>query len=255
MDLPELKAELATATEPDISAELVEAYQELKVRYFRRDFRPGQLEAGRFAEAALRILQLMSGGSHTPIGKALPPLPVLMQALESADPSHVHESIRIHIPRTLAAVYNIRNRRDIGHIAADVDANSMDAEFVMSACNWVLAEFVRLFHRCSPEQAQAYVEGIVKRRVPLIQVFGETPFVLRPGLSARHEILALLFHQGDLGASLDQLDSWLPTVERRIIGARLSELERRDRYVRRVEGCIFITDTGVAYVESQLIPA
>jgi len=255
MNLAELNAQLARATDPDISTELVEAYEELKVRYYRRDFRPGQLEAGRFAEAAFRILQLKAGGSYAAIGKALPRLPVLIESLESADASRVHESIRIHIPRTLAAVYNIRNRRDVGHIAADVDANAMDAEFVMSACNWVLAEFVRLFHQCSPEEAQAYVEGIVKRRLPLIQVFGETPFVLRSGLPARDEILVLLSHQGSLGASLNQLDSWLPTVDRRNIRARLSELERRDRYVRRLEGRIFITDTGIEYVDSQLLRA
>lgn len=253
--MAELRAELGTASDPDLAGELVDAYEELKVRYYRRDFRPGQLEAGRFAEAAFRILQLRARGSYTAIGKALPQLPVLIQDLESADPSRVHESVRIHIPRTLAAVYNIRNRRDVGHIAADVDANSMDAEFVMSACNWVLAEFVRLFHQCSAEHAQAYVEGIVKRRVPLIQVFGETPFVLRAGLPARDEILVLLSHQGSLGASLDQLDSWLPTVDRANIRARLSELERRDRYVRRVEGRTFITDTGIEYVESQLLRA
>jgi hypothetical protein len=253
MDVQQLKCELAKATDSQVSTELVEAYEELKIRYYRRDFRPGQLEAGRLAEAAFRILQLKASGSYTPIGKALPKLPMLMGALESADASAVHESIRIHIPRTLAAVYNVRNRRDIGHIAADVNANSMDAEFVMSACNWVLAEFVRLFHQCSPEQAQAYVEGIVKRRAPLIQVFGDTPFVLKPGLSARDELLVVLYHQGGVGASLDQLDSWLPTIDRRIIRARLSELERRYRYVRRVEGRILITDTGLEYVESSLL--
>jgi hypothetical protein len=255
MDVKALEAQIAAASDQALASELVGAYGELKKRYHRRDFRPGQLEAGRFAEAAFRILQLKAGGPCTPVGKPLPQLPVLMKTLESADASRVHESIRVHIPRTLAAVYNVRSRRDVGHIAADVDANSMDAEFVMSACNWVLAEFVRLFHQCSAEHAQACVEGIVKRRVPLIQVFGETPFVLKPGLPARDEILVLLYHQGDLGASLDQLDSWLPTVDRRMIRARLSELECRYRHVRRVEGRAFITDTGIEYVESGLLHA
>ena len=78
--------------------------------------------------------------------------------------------------------------------------------------------------------------------------------MLGAGLSARDEIVVLLYHQGDLGASLDQLDSWLPTVDRPIISARLSELERRYRYVRRVEGRVFITDTGIEHVESRLLP-
>ena len=254
MNLNELKSELAAATERDIAGELIDAYEELKTRYFRRDFRPGQLEAGRFAEAGFRILQLQAKGSYTPVGRQLPRLPALMYALESADSSSVHESIRIHIPRVLAAVYNVRNRRDVGHIAADVDANSMDAEFVVAACSWVLAEFVRLFHACSAEQARAYVEGIVERRAPLVQVFGETVFVLKPGLPVKDEILVVLYHQGGLGASLDQLDGWLPTADRPIIRARLSDLERRYRYVRRIAGRALLTDTGVEYVEAKLLP-
>jgi len=253
-DVQWLRAQIAAATDPHLAGELVDAYEELKTRYFRRDFRPGQLEAGRFAEAAFRILQLKTEGSYTPVGKQLPRLPDLMQTLESADASHIHESVRIHIPRVLAAVYNVRNRRDVGHIAADVDVNSMDAEFVVGACSWVLAEFVRLFHMCSPEKAQAFVEGIVKRRAPLVQVFGETPFVLKPGLSVKDEILVLLYHQGSAGATLDQLDGWLPSVKRSAISSRLSELERKYRYVRRVGGCIFTTDTGIEFVEARLLP-
>lgn len=255
MNLAQLKAEIAAASEPALADELVDAYEELKSRYFRHDFRPGELEAGRFAEAAFRILQLKATGSYTPVGKTMPKLPALIQNLESTDASKVHESIRLHIPRVLAAVYNVRNRRDVGHIAADVDANSMDAEYVVAACSWVLAEFIRLFHQCSPEEAQAYVEAIVRRRAPLVQMFGETPFVLQPGLPAKDEILILLYHQGSLGASLDQLDEWLPTVERKVMNARVSELERQRRYIRRMDGRIFITDTGSETVESRLLPA
>jgi hypothetical protein len=255
MDLVSLRAQIATASDDALAGELIEAYAELKTRYFRRDFRPGQLEAGRFAEAAFRVLELKATAAYTPVGRSLPSVQRLLQTLEAADATRVHESIRLHIPRALAAVYNVRNRRDVGHIAADVDANSMDAEYLVATCNWILAEFVRLFHGCSPEEAQGYVEAIVKRRVPLVQIFGETPFVLRPGLRVKDEILLLLYHQGQLGASLDQLDDWMPTVARNVIRTRASELQRRDRYVRRVNGRIFVTDTGTEYVESALIEA
>ncbi len=255
MDVTGLRAQIAAASEAILAQELIDAYEELKTRYFRRDFRPSQLEGGRFAEAAFRILQLKATGSYTPVGKTLPNVQDLLQTLGSADASTVHESIRVHIPRALAALYNVRNRRDVGHIAADVDANSMDAEYVVAVCNWVLAEFVRLFHQYGPEEAQAYVEALVKRRAPLVQVFGETPFVLHPGLSAKEEILLLLYHQGPLGASLDQLDAWLPTVARNTVRSRVSELERQQRYVRRANGRIYVTDTGIQYVESRIIQA
>jgi len=254
MDLAGLESQIAQATDASLAEELIDAYEELKSRYFRRDFRPGSLEAGRFAEAAFRILQLKAAGSFTPVGQSLPRVPVLLSSLEAADPTTVHESMRIHIPRALAAVYNVRNRRDVGHIAADVDANSMDAEYVVANCSWVLAEFVRLFHGCSPEEAQAYVEAIVERRAPLVQMFQGVPFVLHPGLSARDEILLLLYHRGALGATTGELDSWLPTIQRNVINARVSELERTRRHVRRAGGRAYVTETGSRYVELELFP-
>jgi hypothetical protein len=254
MNLAQLRAEIASEAGRDLAAELLDAYEELKSRYFRRDFRPGELEGGRFAEAAFRILQLKATGSATAVGRTLPKLPHLLSTLESADGNVVHESIRIHIPRALAAVYNVRNRRDVGHIAADVDANAMDAEYVVATCSWVLAEFVRLFHNCAPDEAQAYVEGIVARRAPLVQVFGEVPFVLKADLSAKEEILLLLYHQGKPGASIDELDGWLPTIERKVIRVRVGELERDYRYVRRLNGRNFITDAGTEFIESRISP-
>ena len=252
MNLAQLRADIAAASNVALANELIAAYEELKTRYFRQDFRPGQLAGGRFAEAAFRILQLKATGSHTLIGKTLPGVPILLRTLESVPAASAHESVRLHIPRALASVYNVRNRRDVSHIAADVDANSMDAEYVVATCNWVLAEFVRLFHQCSPEEAQALVEAIVKRRAPLVQVLRDVPFVLQPDLPAKDEILILLYHQGEIGASPDRLDGWLPTISRNVIAARVSDLELKFRHVRRLEGRIFITDTGAAYVEAML---
>jgi hypothetical protein len=253
-DATALEQQIAAACTTELARELFGAYEEMRKRYFRRDHRPGQLEAGRFAEAAFRVLQINATGRFTPVGNTLPKVPELMRGLEAADGTAVHESVRVHIPRALAVIYNVRNRRDVGHIAADVDANEMDAEMVMAVCNWVLAEFVRLFHRCSPAEAQAYVGALVKRQAPLVQVFGERPSVLAPNLTTRDEIMLLLYHQADTGASLQQLDEWMRGVDRKVITARISELELKHRYVVRFDGRFVISDTGVGYAETKLIP-
>ena len=253
MKLQELRDDIAAATQEDLAGEVVESYEELRARHFRRDFRPGLLEAGRFAEAVFRVLQVLATGKCTPVGKTLPKLPQLLVTLENADAGKVHESVRLHIPRALATVYNMRNKRDIGHIAADVDANVMDAEFAVASCNWVLAELVRLLHRCSPEDASVYVEKIVERRAPLVQVFGDEPFVLSTELSAKDEILVLLYQRGESGATLDDLDRWTPnTIGIRSLSARMSELENRDRFIRRLDGRAFLTESGAHHIESVL---
>ena len=252
MDLAQLRQLLASATDQPLADELVDAFEELKVRYYAHDFRPGSLEAGRFAEAAIRVCEHQVLGSYTPIGKPLPKFPALVQSLGSAPASGKHDSLRLHIPRVLAGVYDVRNRRDIGHIAADVDANSMDAEYVRSTCSWVLAELVRLFYNCSAEQAQRYVEAIVERRAPLVDVLGGEPFVTRPGLTQEDEIVVLLYHQGSEGATSAELGGWIPGSSQAAVASRLVPLERDRRLVSRVAKRAYITTTGIEYVENEL---
>lgn len=250
MNLEDIQRDIGAVSDEALASELLQAYEELRTRHFRRDFRPGQLEAGRFAEAAFRVLQHLATGEHTAVGKSLPKVPALMQTLQDADGTTVHESVRVHIPRALATVYNVRNRRDVGHIASDVDANVMDAELVLAVCTWVLAEFVRLVYQCDAEEAQACVERIIERKAPLVQVIGGAPFVIATNLTVAEELLVLIYNNDADEVTLADLDSWtLGSISRRVISARLSELENRDRFVRRVAGRICLTAPGATAAE------
>ena len=63
----------------------------------------------------------------------------------------------------LFALYEIRNSRGVGHVGGDVDANHMDAEFVLSAAKWVVAELVRLFHSTDVNIATEVVDALVDK--------------------------------------------------------------------------------------------
>lgn len=102
-------------------------------------------------------------------------------------------SIRIQIPRMIVALYEIRNNRNVGHVGADVDPNHMDATVVISMCQWIMAELVRVFHSVTTEQATAAVDSIVERNLPLLwHVNGKTR-ILAQGLNARDKMLLLLY--------------------------------------------------------------
>ncbi len=119
---------------------LLDAYAELKDNFNYERFRPSELEGGRFAEAAIRIVQHLSTGSHNPMGSPLPSFDKIVSALEKLPSASAHDSLRIHIPRSLWAIYGVRNRRDVGHIGGDVSPNRADAHFVVAVCDWILAE-------------------------------------------------------------------------------------------------------------------
>jgi hypothetical protein len=92
----------------------------------------------------------------------------------------------------LPALYEIRNNRGVGHAGGDVDPNHMDALAVLSMCNWVIAEFVRVFHSVSVDDAQALVDGLVERRVPLVWQDADVKRVLDSKMVLKHQLLLLL---------------------------------------------------------------
>ncbi|HVN38320.1 MAG TPA: hypothetical protein VMW19_09155, partial [Myxococcota bacterium] len=186
--------------------ELLEAYEASKRNYYLGDHRPNAVEGGRFCEAAFRLLQQAAFGTYDKVGKQID-TQGLIRRLESAPASAAVDSIRLHIPRALRVVYDIRNKRDAAHLADDIDPNLQDATLVISVLDWVMAEFVRLYHDVDADEAQAIVEELVTRGVPVVEDFDGFLKVLK-GLSASDHFVVLLYHRGDDGATVDQLREW-----------------------------------------------
>ncbi|MGW1203968.1 hypothetical protein [Streptomyces cyaneofuscatus] len=193
--------------------ELVASYEQAQRNYFLGGHRLSAVEGGRFCEAAYRILEFATSGSYTPVGSNLDTERVARK-LQSLPASAYPKSIRVHIPRSLRLVYDIRNSRDAAHLADGIDPNLQDATLVTGVLDWVLAELVRLSGGTTPDRARALVEELVTRRVPAVQDFGEYQKILRPGLRAGDRILVLLYRRGSRGADYGELSAWLPASAR-----------------------------------------
>ena len=76
--------------------------------------------------------------------------------LQNLPSSAQPDSIRLHIPRALRMVYDIRNKRDAAHLANGIDPNLQDSTLVISVLDWVLAELIRLHHTVSPRRCPAH---------------------------------------------------------------------------------------------------
>lgn len=197
----------------ELVLKLRNSYVALKENFYLGKHKPSELEGGHFAEVVLRILQWATGGvpsgtSYTPLGKSLPRFDQEVKRLESGD-SSTSKSLRVHIPRALLSLYDVRNGRGVGHPSGDVDPNLADATYVAMGADWVLAELIRIYHGLPLDQAQALVDGIVERQVPLVQMFGDFPKVLRRDLKNPAKALVILYVRGERGASCAELATWL----------------------------------------------
>ena len=99
------------------------------------------------------------------------------------------------IPRVLVGLYDVRNRRGVGHVGGDVNANHMDATFLLHSCQWVMAELVRMFHDTDVGTATAIADALVDRTLPIIWQVGEVRRLLDTALSDRDSVLMLLYNE------------------------------------------------------------
>lgn len=205
--------------------ELLGAFAEAKRRFYRDDLRPSEIEGARFSEAVFRILEWATTTTYTPLGKDLPKVPTLLGRLEQA--TAAPDSVRFHIPRTLRLIYDVRNKRDVAHLADGIDPNQQDATMVVRNMEWVLAELVRLYHSVSAREAHAIIVELVSKDVPLIQEFDGFPRVLKQ-LKASDHFLVLLYWRGSAGATDDELTAWARAQMRANMKRTLRAMDDKD---------------------------
>jgi hypothetical protein len=234
---------------PDVLVdEILVAFRQSKRRFYKNDLRPSEIEGGRFSEGVFRILQWASTGDYSPLSKPLPPVDKMLKILENAD---VPDSVRLHIPRTLRLIYDIRSKRDAAHLGDDIDPNEQDATLVVRNMEWVLGELVRLFHDVPPEEAHAIIENLVSKEIPLVQVFDGCPRVLRQ-LKASDHVLVLLYWRGAEGASFRELECWVRSPMRKNLKRTLSNLNN-DNLVHHEANRYYVTRLGEHRVEQNVV--
>lgn len=218
-----IEGELTKQLDPTLVRELLDAHAEVKRNFYLGGLRLAEVEGGRFCEAAFRLLEQNAFGSHSPLGIQLD-TEKLIGKLKNLAPGSRPDAVRLHIPRALRLVYDIRNKRDAAHLADGIDPNLQDGTLVVSTVDWVLAEFIRLYHSVSADDAKAIVDDIVTRAAPIIQDFGGALKVLKPGLGASDHCLVLLYQCGEKSATIEQLRDWVRPAMRQNLKRTLNTM-------------------------------
>lgn len=184
------------------------SYKEIKENYLLERNEPSELNGGKLVEACYRILQQETTGSFTAPGVNTPDMIGKLRAFEQLGSTAFIESFRIHIPRTLATIYNIRNKRGVGHLSGDVNPNQVDATLISACADWVLAEFLRIYYSCSLNDAQKMVDAISVRPTFLVHEVVNLKRVLNPDLKQKDQVLILLASSYPNSVSDENLIKW-----------------------------------------------
>jgi len=239
---------LSVKIDSDLVQRLLEHYRELKQRFLLGQYEPSQLNCAKFAEVVMRVLEYITKGNYTSFDKNVS-LNTLTKELELLSQDRFHVSIRIHIPRILRAIYDIRSKRGVAHVGK-VNPNLMDATFVVSACDWIMAELIRLHYTEDISEAQKIVDSIVERKIPIVEEFGDDLKVLVPELKVADKILLILYKKHPNFVSTSNLQRWIRAAPGYVVRV-LDTLDREAMIYRKGDSNI-ITQRGIRYVEKNL---
>jgi hypothetical protein len=246
-----IRAGLVTTLDPALVDELLNAYEDAKSNYYLGGLRLSAVEGGRFCEAAFRLLQQRAFGKFDALGVQLN-AEAVTKNLANLPRVSQPDAVRLHIPRALRVVYDIRNNRDAAHLADGIDPNLQDATLIVGVLDWILAEFVRLHHNVTADEAQRMVDDLVTRRAPVVQDFDGFLKVLRADLKASARCLVLLYQRGNQGATYDELSEWVKPSMRRNLRRTLEALVHDKSWVHHVGGVQYtLTRTGQQEVEAR----
>lgn len=236
-------------------SKLVQSYLDLKKNATEARYDAAGLAAGKLCEVVLRLLQQNVHGSFTPFGTKINNYADETRRLITAPATSGNESERVVLPRALIFLYTMRNKRGIGHIGGDVDANGIDIATMAKTADWIVCELIRINHGLSLEEAQDIVDGISVRQLPTIWEVSGKKRVLKDGLNAKEQALLLLYSSQDSAVLLEDLCDWVEYLNPRRFKSTIIKGLHRQRFLEfdTDSESLILSPKGVKYVEENLI--
>jgi hypothetical protein len=245
-----LQASLAAATEPTLAGQLYSEATALEEAFALKKWQHTELDGGRFAEVAARIVYGFDSGAFN-LGK---PYEDCVKYIENTTVTHAFPDAKSahQILYVLRAIYKLRSQRGAVHVSPTYTANEIDSRLVVEGVRWVLAELLRLFATSDQAALVAAIEELSRFPTPLIRNFGGQPFVQSINFTTEEEVLVHLLHDrnGMTQADLVKVIPKDPSGVRKAIKALCLASKR---HVKGVDDLYLITDPGINRIEARMI--
>lgn len=169
---------------------LLRHYEAAVEDFQKTDWEDATAKTGKFTEAVLKALWV-DVGETVPAGKLFKAGNIMDQLPHKKG----DDSVRLTIPRACRFVYEIASNRGARHDPNEIDPNEMDATVAIANCSWILSEMLRIAQKgMDLARVQGIVDGLIRRRYPLIEEVEGRVYVSIKGLSARDIALLVLRH-------------------------------------------------------------
>lgn len=246
-----LLAQISPPLDHLLCTQLLDEFISSERRYIQRDWEPGQLDGGQFAEIAARIFHHMDSGTLNR-SKSFDDCAKYIendQVPHNIQPRHDS----LHVIRALKTIYKFRSQRGAVHISPTYTPNHMDSKIVIECVRWVMNETLRIFWQGDREIVAKTIRELLQFDVPVVGKFGDILLVQRTDLSPEEEILILLHYAGDEGYSRKDLGRVAQCAAPRITEALQKLISPKSRQVIQLgNGNFRLTDLGSKRIRENL---
>lgn len=147
----------------------------------------------------------------------------------------------------LRSIYNLRNKRGVGHLS-EVNPNIIDSTFILNACNWILAEIIRIKSELAIEDCKKIINGLVERNLPIIYDNNDIIRVLDTSLNTKQQLLLILYHRGDL-VTVEELLIYTEYSNSSVFKNKILKDLHKKRFIEYRNNTCEITPLGLKEVE------
>jgi hypothetical protein len=251
---PLLEAALASVPS-SFRSKVIKTYLDLKRNCAESRYEAAGLAAGKFCEVVIRLLQNTVHGSYLPFGTKIGNFAEACRKLIMAPSTSGSESERLVVPRALVYLYTMRNKRGIGHVGGDVDANAIDIATMARTADWIVCELIRIHHGLSLEEAQDIVDELSVRQLPTIWEVGGKKRILKDGLKTRDQVLLLLYSSPDSAVLVEDLCDWVEYSNPALFKSKVVRSLHKERLVEHDKDTdsVVLSPKGADHVEKNLL--
>ena len=255
---PELENALANLSSKFRSRVII-TYLELKFRYTKShhnsEFDSLGISSGKFCETVLRFLQYELTGAYIPFVQQIKNFSDEVDKLGRTDKTKGNDSTRILIPKALGLIYTIRNKRGIGHVGGDIEANKIDSATIVRVVDWALCELIRIYHNLSIEEAQDIIDTLATRSLPDVWEVNGKKRILRKDLDFKQQVLLLVYSETQNGVAIEDLFSWTQYSSASMFKAKVILPLHRDKYIEydTETKYVHISPLGIHEVENSVL--
>lgn len=244
-----LEAILATTTHSSLAHQLFEEETKLEEAFALRKWQHTELDGGRFAEVAARILYGIDSGKFN-LSKGVDDC---LKYVDNDSVSHSFPDAKSanQIALILRSIYKLRSQRGAVHVSPTYTANEIDSRLVVEGARWVLAEILRVFVTTDQAELVAAIEELSRFPQTLIRDYGDIRLLQAVNFTVEEEVLVHLLHEragissANLIRAIPRDPSGIRRAIRRLEGGNV-------RQIIQVGSDWVITDLGIVRIESRI---